>query len=116
MANSLHACLQVRYTLQILYPVTVPEAVHRCDKQVMAKRDELRAFERTFTAAQVLLDMMYRLQSVRCRSTRLTGCCDLPVCAHQTRVYEQAEYAAALDAFAAHRKGLDDLLEERNEV
>ena len=49
------APLQVRYTLHVLFPVTVSEAVHRCDKQVMAKRDELRAFERTFTAAQVLL-------------------------------------------------------------
>ena len=45
--------LQVRYTLQVLYPVSVPEAVHKCDKQLLAKRDELRAFERTFTAAQV---------------------------------------------------------------
>ena len=28
----------------------------------------------------------------------------------------QAEYAAALDAFAAHRQGLDELLEERDEA
>ena len=53
-----HAPVQVRFCLQVLYPVTVSEAVNRCDKQVMAKRDELRAFERTFTAAQVLLHVV----------------------------------------------------------
>ncbi len=66
----LHAYVQVRYTLQVLYPVTVPEAVNRCDKQVMAKRDELRAFERTFTAAQVRLCVTQCLRSVPCRSAQ----------------------------------------------
>ena len=36
--------------------------------------------------------------------------------AHHPVQNGQAEYAAALDAFTAHRKGLDDLLEERDEV
>ena len=65
--------LQVRYTLQVLYPVSVPEAVHRCDKQVLAKRDELRAFERIFTAAQVCCGIMCNTRCLHAREGHVSS-------------------------------------------